>query len=72
LKKLNKRPSKGLNKQTIKEDKFIKITDNDSINNFNKLGKMIENKEIKWIYYKKINSVGTHYYIKLKIKNDIN
>jgi hypothetical protein len=61
----NKRPPKvklGDNNTT----RFIKVLSTESEEKFKEMGELINNRKIKWMYYKIENSIGVHYYLKLK------
>jgi hypothetical protein len=62
---LNKRPPK-LKSTASKESKYIKLLSTDPIEKFDEMGELIQKRKIKWAYYKLEDSVGVHYYLKLK------
>lgn len=62
---INKRPPKvKLADNTT--SRYIKVLSTESEDKFKQMGELINKKMIKWLYYKIENSVGVHYYLKLK------
>jgi hypothetical protein len=61
----NKRPPKT-KLVDASTSKFIKVLATESEERFKEMGDLINQKKIKWMYYKIENTIGVHYYLKLK------
>jgi hypothetical protein len=62
---INKRPPK-IKSMTEPNSRYIKVLSTESVDRFNEMGELINQKKVKWSFYKIENSIGIHYYLKLK------
>jgi len=50
------------------ENKFFKISENETVGAFSKVWVMVKNKELVWSHYERIDNEGFHYYLKTNKK----